>query len=126
VHTLIDTDREACLFFKAGKNRDGYFTGEDLIKQVDQVIDIFYAKTNGSTTGLFMLDNAPGHQRQAPGALLACYMPRNPHKPWTHKGGPQMCPTTFGPEKTHQDLYFPNDHLTMPGWFKGMKEILSE
>jgi hypothetical protein len=88
VHTLIDTDRKAHLFFKAGKNQDGYFTGEDLIKQVDQAINIFDAKTNGFATGLFMFDNAPGHQQQALGALSAHYMPKNPHKTWMHKGGP--------------------------------------
>src|SRR4051812_45471123 len=111
-------NREARIFFKAGKNRDGYFTGEDLIKQVDQAIDVFDAKTNGFATGLFMFDNAPGHQRRAPDALSARYMPKNPHATWTHKSGPRMRPTSFGPENTHQDLYFPDDHPTTPGWFK--------
>ena len=25
-----------------------------------------------------------------------------------------------------QPLYFPDDHPTMPGWFKGMEQILTE
>jgi hypothetical protein len=52
---VTDTDREAYLFFKAEKNQDGYFIGENLIKQVDQAIDIFDSKTNGFVTGLIML-----------------------------------------------------------------------
>src|ERR1700730_10211859 len=27
---------------------------------------------------------------------------------------------------TRQSFYFPDDHLTMPGWFKGMQVILQE
>jgi hypothetical protein len=37
-----------------------------------------------------------------------------------------MRPTTFGPQNIHQDLYFPDDHPTMPGWFKGMEIIIRE
>ena len=54
---------EARVFFKAGKNRDGYFDGEDLLQQVENAIDIFEAKTNGFATGLFLFDNAPSHQK---------------------------------------------------------------
>ena len=25
-----------------------------------------------------------------------------------------------------QSLYFPDDHPTMPGWFKGMEQIIQE
>lgn len=32
----------------------------------------------------------------------------------------------FGKEKTPQDFYFPDDHPTMPGWFKGMEAIIRE
>ena len=38
---------EACVFFKAGKNRDGYFDADDLLQQVENTIDIFESKTNG-------------------------------------------------------------------------------
>jgi hypothetical protein len=47
------------VIFKAGKNRDGWFSGEDLLQQVDAAIDIFEGKTNGFATGLFLFDNAP-------------------------------------------------------------------
>ena len=53
---------EAQVVFKAGKNRDGYFTAEDLLLQVEKAVDIFESRTNGTGTGLFMFDNAPSHQ----------------------------------------------------------------
>jgi len=59
------------VFFKAGKNRDGYFDAGDLLQQVENAIDIFESKTNGFATGLFLFDNAPSHQKRAPDALSA-------------------------------------------------------
>jgi hypothetical protein len=60
---LTFQNSEARVFFKAGKNRDGYFDADDLLQQVDDTINIFEAKTNGFATGLFLFDNAPSHQR---------------------------------------------------------------
>jgi hypothetical protein len=115
------------VFFKAGKNRDGYFDNDDLISQVDTAIDIFEGKTNGFATGLFLFNNAPSHQKRAPDALSARKMPKKPHPTWRHhKGGPKMRPTAFGTGNTFQDLYYPDDHPEMPGWFKGMEQILRE
>ena len=119
--------REARVFFKAGKNRDGYFDSEDLLQQVENAIDIFEGKTRGFATGLFLFDNAPSHQKRAKDALSACKMPKNPHATWRHhKDGPKMRLTNFGSDNTPQDFYFTNDHPTMPGWFKGMENILRE
>ena len=82
---------EARVIFKVGKNRDGYFSCEDLLKQVEHSIDIFESKTSGFTTGLFIFDNAPSHQKCAPDALSARKMPKNPNKDWSHKkDGPRM------------------------------------
>ena len=67
---------EAYILFKAGKNRDGYFSSDDLIKQVSHAIDIFKTKTNGFATGLFLFDNAPSHQKRAPDAPSAQKMPK--------------------------------------------------
>ena len=118
---------EARVFFKAGKNRDGYFDGEDLLRQVENAIDIFEAKSNGFATGLFLFDNAPSHQKRAPDALSAQKMPKNPHATWRHyKEGPKMRTTFFGINNIPQDLYFPENHPTMPGWFKGMETIIRE
>jgi hypothetical protein len=54
-------------------------------------------------------------------------MPKCPHPTWRRqKNGPKMRSTTFGNNITPQDLYHPNDHPTMPGWFKGMETIIRE
>ena len=37
----IFLSREARIFFKAGLNRDGYFSADNLLQQVDYAIDIF-------------------------------------------------------------------------------------
>ena len=79
--------REARIIFKAGKNCDGYFTADDLIKQVDTVIDIFEGRTNGFATGLWCFDNALSHQKHADNALSAQKMPKNPNQGWTHRKG---------------------------------------
>lgn len=78
-------------------------------------------------TGLFLFDNAPSHQKRAPDALSARKMPKGPHATWRpHKDGPKMRLTTFGTDKMPQDFYFSDDHATMPGWFKGMENIIKE
>ena len=71
--------REARIFFKAGKNWDGYFDADDLLQQVDHAIDIFEGKMSGFATGLFLFDNAPSHQKQVLDALSARKMPKGPH-----------------------------------------------
>jgi hypothetical protein len=37
--------REARIIFKVGKNRDGFFDADDLLRQVDKAIDIFEGLT---------------------------------------------------------------------------------
>jgi hypothetical protein len=118
--------REARLLFRAGKNRDGWFSSDNLLIQVDRAIDIFEAKTNGFAVALFLFDNAPSHQKRAADALSARKMVKNPKEGWTHHpGGPRMRNGKL-PDGETQDLYFPDDHPTMPGWFKGMEQILRE
>jgi len=103
----------------------------DLLQQVDKAIDIFEEKTNGFAARLFLFDNAPSHQKQAPDALSARKMPKNPNPTWTHhKDGSQMQPTTFVDQvqgnHIFQNFNFGDDHPTMPGWFKGMETIIRE
>ncbi|KAH9175824.1 hypothetical protein EDB89DRAFT_2133737, partial [Lactarius sanguifluus] len=56
---LRDDDNEACVYFKPGKSRDGWFSASDLLVQVNKVIDIFEGITKGWVQGLFLFDNAP-------------------------------------------------------------------
>jgi len=114
--------------FKAGKNRDGWFASEDLLLQVDKAIYVFEGRAPFAT-GLFLFDNAPSHQKRAPDALSARKLPKGPHATWCqNKGGPRMRNTTFklGDQTITQELYFPDDHPMMPGWFKGMEIIIRE
>ena len=120
-------NREARVVFKAGKTRDGWFSTDDLLKQIEKSIDIFESKTNGFATGLFLFNNAPSHQRRAGDALSARKMLKRPKNGWTHrKEGPKMRNGTYGVSNTSQYFYFPDDHPTMPGWFKGMENIIRE
>ena len=123
---LRDDDQEAHLVFKAGKQRDGYFSSENLLQEVEKAVDIFEGKTKGFAQGLFLFDNAPSHQKRAPDALSARKMPKNPSNGWKpHKDSPKMRDAVL-PDGTRQPLYFPEDHSTMPGWFKGMETIIWE
>ena len=60
---LIILLSEAQVVFKVGTNQDGWFSADNLLDQVENTIDIFEAKTNNFTTGLFMFDNAPSNQK---------------------------------------------------------------
>ncbi|KAJ6615170.1 hypothetical protein B0H10DRAFT_1801954 [Mycena sp. CBHHK59/15] len=120
---LTDGDDEARLLFRAGKNRDsdGYFASKDLLEQVSCAIDIFEAKTNGFATGLFLFDNAPSHRKRAADALSARKMVKGPKL----IGGVRMQNGTLTSGES-QSFYFPDDHPTMLGWFKGMEQIIRE
>lgn len=71
---IFTSTREARIIFKAGKNRDGYFDADDLLRQVDKAIDIFEGLTKCYAQGLFLFDNAPSHQKRAPDAISARHM----------------------------------------------------
>ena len=138
-HILLS---DARIVFKPGKNRDGWFSANDLLKQVDNAIDIFEGLTRGWAQGLFLFDNAPSHQKRAENALSARRMPKGacshpsrlakhsilsaPKKGWTHfQGGARMRCGRL-PNSESQLFYFLDDHPTMPGWFKGMEVIIRE
>ncbi|KIJ44951.1 hypothetical protein M422DRAFT_251574 [Sphaerobolus stellatus SS14] len=76
--------------------------GEEEGRIVDMAIDIFEGKTKGQA------------------------MPKGPSEGWTHKkGGPNMRPGVL-PDGNFQELYYPDDHPLMGGWFKGMEQIIRE
>ncbi|THU79940.1 hypothetical protein K435DRAFT_810298 [Dendrothele bispora CBS 962.96] len=122
---LKDDEDEARLFFEAGKGRDGYFDANDLLQETEKAIDIFENKTHGMMTGLFVFNNAPSHMKRAPDALSARKMPKGPKLGWTqHPNGPKMRDGFFN--GASQPFYYPDNHPTMPGWFKGMEQIIRE
>ena len=82
---------EAQVIFKVGTNQVGWFSADNLLNYVENVIDIFEAKTNNFAIGLFMFDNALSHQKQAPDALSVRKMPKNANQRWTStKGASQV------------------------------------
>ena len=82
---------------------------------------------NGFATGLFLFNNAPSHCWHADNMLSAHKMPKGPHKTWCAcKNGTKMCVGVNPANGNHQDLYWPEDHPTMPGWYKGMEQIIME
>jgi hypothetical protein len=124
---VVNGEDEARLLFRAGKNRDGWFGNDQLLPHVSETIDIFEARVAkeipGGAVGLFPFDNAPGHLKRAANALSARKMPKGPSATWGQS--PRMRDGQL-PSGDAQSFYFPNDHQTMPGWFKGMEQILRE
>jgi hypothetical protein len=71
---LLSSYSEARIFFKPGKQCNGWFSANDLLQQVNHTIDIFKGLTKGWAQGLFLFDNAPSHQKHAGDALSAQWM----------------------------------------------------
>ena len=131
---------------RPGKNRDGYFTCEDIKEQAQKAIDIvskFYPEYEHQ----FYYDNASTHLKRPVGSLSARNMPKNIPKPGNNwlvegikhdaNGKPIYRPDgTVTKEKvqmadaqfidgTPQSLYFAEGH-ERAGVFKGMAVILEE
>ena len=148
-----DGTESARVLFRPGANQEGYFTNEDILRQVDNAINILQ-KYYPNDNHLFIFDNATIHTKRPPGSLSARHMPKNtpklnPKKPekevnWLvevdvigEKGRP-----IYGPDRKKlkkrvrmadavllngepQPLYFPEGH-PQAGVFKGMAAILTE
>lgn len=137
-----DGTRSAQVVFRAGKNRDGYFSNQDILHQLSKAMDIGEADYSDSRF-CFVLDNATIHLKRADDALSARRMSKWP----TAEGHPIFGVETnvIGedgkpvyrpdgkilkkkipmhdaslPDGRPQSLYFPD------GRFKGMARILEE
>lgn len=136
--------------FKPGKNRDGYFTSDDIISQADDAMDIVLEKYP-DFDHVFVYDNAPTHLKRADDAISARKMPKGIPKAGSNWGievsrrhpdtGRLMYSADGKVEKTKilmkdgrfengepQSFYFPMDHPNkdLRGVFKGMAVILEE
>jgi hypothetical protein len=70
-----DKTKEARVFFKAGKNHEGYFTNADILSQTSNAMDIlteFYPDDEHK----FVFDNATTHTVRSDSALSARHMPK--------------------------------------------------
>ena len=133
--------------FKPGKNRDGYFTNEDILQQISDAMDLV-SELYPNDDHIFIYDNATTHLKRPDNAPSACKMPKftPPYgKNWLVEVTKQdengnaikmadgsgyetekvkMADATFSTGEP-QPLYFPEGH-PRAGVFKGMLQILNE
>ena len=142
-----DGTRTARRVMKPGKNKDGYFSSEDICNQAEEAMAIlweFYPQYEH----VFIYDNATTHLKCAADTLSARRMPKNVPKAGTNWGvettkrNPVTGKIKYKPDgspckikvriadarfadRTPQPLYFPEGH-ERAGVFKGMAVILAE
>ncbi|KAH9952405.1 hypothetical protein BGW80DRAFT_1452516 [Lactifluus volemus] len=75
-----DGKESARVVFRPGKNREGYFTNEDILAQVDRAMAIL-SRYYPDEDHYFIYDNASTHLSRSADALSATKMPKNPSKP---------------------------------------------
>ena len=133
----------ACILFRAGKGRDGYYTNDRIIQHAEKAMEILQ-KYYLNDDHILIFDNATTHVKWADNALSARHMPKNPSHDWGvtvlakndsgaimyHSNGkPQNIKVPMEPghyaNGEPQLLYFPNRYKKA-GWFKGMAQILQE
>jgi hypothetical protein len=141
-----DGKLDARVLLKPGKNRDGYFTNDEVLEQVTAAMNIL-KEQYPNEDHVLVFDNAKTHSKRADDALSARRMPKGTSRPDANWGlkvnardsnGKQiytsdgkfkkifkkMGDTSFNGHP--QSLYFPDNHPTHPGLFKGMAVILEE
>ncbi|KAF9459536.1 hypothetical protein BDZ94DRAFT_1284360 [Collybia nuda] len=115
-----DGTKEARVLFKAGINQEGYFTNDNILKHATTAMDIL-TEYYPDEEHILVFDNASTHLKHVDSALSARDMPKGT-KARDENGKLTRKPLKENP----QPLYFPDDHPTHPGCFKGMSVILQE
>ncbi|KJA13708.1 hypothetical protein HYPSUDRAFT_151281 [Hypholoma sublateritium FD-334 SS-4] len=142
-----DGRRTARRILKPGKNKDGYFSNEDIIEQAEEAISIL-KECYPQYEHVLIYDNASTHLKRPEDSLSARKMPKGTPKEGQNWGievtkrdavsGKIIYKADGKPEKTKihmgdarfadgtpQPLYFPAGH-SREGVFKGMAVILEE
>lgn len=103
-----------------GKNYDGYWTGEDVAKQLLKAISI-HKKNHPNRVGLWAFDNSSNHNCVAKDALVTSRMNLSP-------GGVQPCPRDTTVNGVTYTMVFPLDYEVenLRGKAKGMRQVLIE
>jgi hypothetical protein len=70
-----DGVQKAWVIFKAGKNCEGYFTNEDILKQASSAMDILQ-QHHADEDHVLVFDNATTHLKRADDTLSARHMPK--------------------------------------------------
>jgi hypothetical protein len=132
VMILTQCSSSARTILRAGKNRDGYFTYRGVLKQLRTAIELVH-RDFPDQTHIFVYDNAPSHMKRPVGAVSATAMTKGPKKAFLFTSVDSYGVETqvqMDDGRLHdgkrQSFYFPSNHPTMPGWFKGMAQILVE
>ncbi|KAI0315426.1 hypothetical protein OF83DRAFT_1164795 [Amylostereum chailletii] len=138
-----DGTESALVLFRAGKGRDSYYTNEEICAHATTAMDIL-AKYYPNDKHVLIFDNATTHSKRYDGSLSASGMMLVPSKAFSctrnklGEDGKQVYNAKGKPVKekipmtgasfsgSPQDLYFPLDHDTYPGQFKGMAVLLDE
>ncbi|KAF9470849.1 hypothetical protein BDN70DRAFT_998814 [Pholiota conissans] len=144
---LAWAEKSAQRVMKPGKNKDGYFSNDDIIEQVHVAMDMVSERWP-EFEHVFIYDNASTHLKRPDDSISARKMPKHIPKQGTNWGvevirrdkktKKPVLKTTGKPEKdkipmgdarftdgTPQPLYFPRGHRR-EGIFKGMQIILEE
>ncbi|TFK83979.1 hypothetical protein K466DRAFT_497444 [Polyporus arcularius HHB13444] len=143
-----DGKESARVLFKPGKNRDGYFTHEEILTHATTAMDILQHHFPHEHH-ILIFDNAPTHLKRAADALSARHMSKFPtqadkplfgvetnvHDPATGKavyasdGKLLKTKVRMGdgrlPNGERQSLYYEEGH-PREGVFRGMAELLEE
>ena len=88
---LPDRNEEAQVLLKVGKNWEGCFTLEDILKQADKAIDILQ-KHYPDDSHVLVYDNTTTHLEWVGGTLSAHQIPKSTSKPeaWTQMESQSM------------------------------------
>jgi hypothetical protein len=139
-----DGKESVWVLFKAGKGHEGYFMNENIKDQMDKAMAIL-EKYFPNDNHVFLYDNATTHLKRSDEALSARNMTKGPSDKFgvlrtvTDDAGKQVHAANgtllkekirMGkgrmPNGEEQDFYFPDDHPTHPGFFKGLTIILEK
>lgn len=118
-----------------GANRDGYWTANDLIKQLEEQAIPIFKKLHGSRMGVFVFHQSSNHTAYAPDALVPSRMTLGPkvHDPKTDKynfkdtkyQGSKLGRSV--PQKFYDTHYvYKKKGRVLVKEFKGIKRILQE
>lgn len=139
-----DGSQRARVTLKPGKEREGYFSNDEVLGQLSKAMDILDSHYP-QYEHVFVLDNAKTHTKRAADAISARRMTKNPARVF---GGLSVMTDANGRPRfdeqgkllkelkpmggarfadgTIQNIYYPSDHPKYPDFFKGMTQILLE
>lgn len=133
--TMRYGDKSSRHLFKAGTNREGWWTYKDMVNQLKEDAIYVFEKLHPGCVGVFLFDNSSNHGAFADDALVASRMTLNRcvwnNKPYNFRDSPGVLPN--GEDQKFFEVV-KETHHTLKGkfrqrevkYFKGIKAILEE